>query len=99
MSTSALIIDAVRTSWSRGTPGRSLSEVHPVDLLTQVLQGLLARHPSVGPSEVDDVIAGCVSQSGEQSATPGRMAWLGAGETSRLDGAIRMAPRRALVHV
>jgi acetyl-CoA acetyltransferase family protein len=33
----------------------------------------------VDPAEIDDVIIGCVSQVGEQSATPGRMAWLGAG--------------------
>ncbi len=31
------------------------------------------------PGMVDDVITGCVSQVGEQSATPGRVAWLAAG--------------------
>jgi acetyl-CoA acetyltransferase family protein len=39
----------------------------------------LVSRTGVDPAIVDDVIVGCVSQVGEQSATPGRMAWLGAG--------------------
>lgn len=74
-----VIVDAVRTPCGRGKVGGALSGVHPVDLLAQILTGLLARHPQVDPGAVEDVIIGCVSQVGEQSATPGRMAWLGAG--------------------
>ena len=76
-------------TWSSSTPcgppaaaasaGGALADVHPVDLLAQTLQALLERNPAVDPGTVDDVIIGCVSQVGEQSATPGRMAWLGAG--------------------
>lgn len=73
------IIDAVRTPMGRGTPGGSLSTTHPVELLAQTLLGLLARQPAVDPAEVDDLLVGCVSQVGEQSATPGRMAWLAGG--------------------
>ena len=74
-----VIVDAVRTPVGRGKAGGALSSVHPVDLLSQTIQALLARSPEVDPGTVDDVIIGCVSQVGEQSATPGRMAWLSAG--------------------
>ncbi|MEU0486742.1 hypothetical protein ABZ260_47215, partial [Streptosporangium sp. NPDC006013] len=73
-----VIVDAVRTASGRGRSGGALADVHPVDLLAQTLTGLLARH-DLDPGTVDDVLIGCVSQVGEQSATPGRMAWLGAG--------------------
>lgn len=62
----------------RGKSGGALSSVHPVDLLATVLKALVARN-DLDPGSVDDVITGCVAQVGEQSATPGRMAWLAAG--------------------
>jgi acetyl-CoA acetyltransferase family protein len=74
----AVIVDAVRTPMGRGKPGGALSGVHPVDLLAQVLTALIERS-ALDPGTVDDVLVGCVSQAGEQSATPGRMAWLAAG--------------------
>src|SRR5690349_15580333 len=75
----AVIVDAVRTPSGRGKAGGALAGVHPVDLLSQTVETLLGRSPALDPGTVDDVIVGCVSQVGEQSATPGRMAWLGAG--------------------
>jgi acetyl-CoA acetyltransferase family protein len=77
-SVDAVIVDALRTPSGRGRAGGALADVHPVDLLAQTFTGLLARN-EVDPATVDDVIVGCVSQTGEQSATPGRMAWLAAG--------------------
>ena len=74
----AVIVDAVRSPMGRGKPGGSLSSLHPVDLLAQVLAALVARS-QLDPGAVDDVLVGCVGQAGEQSATPGRMAWLAAG--------------------
>lgn len=76
--TDAVIVDAVRTATAKGRASGALADVHPVDLLAQTFQGLL-EHTPIDPGTVDDVIVGCVSQVGEQSATPGRMAWLGAG--------------------
>jgi len=77
-SNDVVIVDAVRTAAGRGREGGALADVHPVDLLAQTLRQLISRH-DLDPGTVDDVIIGCVSQVGEQSATPGRMAWLGAG--------------------
>ncbi|MFG1427732.1 thiolase family protein [Xanthobacter sp. VTT E-85242] len=73
-----VIVDALRTPSGRGKPGGSLSSVHPTDLLAQVLAALVERN-TIDAGRIDDVIIGCVSQVGEQSATPGRMAVLAAG--------------------
>jgi acetyl-CoA acyltransferase len=78
MTTDALIVDALRTPTGRGRSVGALAEIHPVDLLGQALKALVDR-TGIDPGEVDDVLIGCVSQAGEQSATPGRMAWLAAG--------------------
>jgi acetyl-CoA acetyltransferase family protein len=78
MTGCALLIDAVRSPFGRGREGGILHAVHPVDLFAQTLQGLLARS-GIDPAEVDDLIAGCVIQVGEQAANIGRQAWLAAG--------------------
>jgi acetyl-CoA acetyltransferase family protein len=74
----AVIVEAVRSPMGRGKPGGALSALHPVELLAQVIAALLSRVP-IDPGEVDDVLVGCVSQGREQSACPGRWAWLAAG--------------------
>ncbi|MEU0555110.1 thiolase family protein [Dactylosporangium sp. NPDC006015] len=76
--TGAVIVDAVRSPMGKGKASGSLAGLHPVDLLGQVLAALLERN-GVDPALVEDVIVGCVGQVGEQSATPGRQAWLSAG--------------------
>ncbi|MFB4307372.1 thiolase family protein [Actinomadura sp. GTD37] len=73
-----VIVDGCRTPMGKGRPGGALSGLHPVELLAQTLTHLVSR-TSIDPGIVGDVIVGCVSQAGEQSATPGRMAWLSAG--------------------
>lgn len=80
-----VIVDAIRTASGRGKVGGALAEVHPVDLLAQTLS-ILVERTGIDPGTVDDVIVGCVSQVGEQSATPGRMAWLGAGLPAHVPG-------------
>ncbi|MEX2504431.1 MAG: thiolase family protein [Egicoccus sp.] len=74
----AVIVEAVRTPVGRGKPGGALSGWHPVDLLATTLQGLVER-AGIDPGEVDDVIAGCVSQAGAQAFNVGRNAVLAAG--------------------
>jgi len=76
--TPTVIVEAVRSPMGRGKPGGALSGTHPVDLLAAVLRGLVER-TGIDPATVDDVLIGCVGQNGEQSATPGRQAWLAAG--------------------
>lgn len=74
----AVIVDAVRSPMGKGKAGGSLSEVHAVDLLAQVLKGLVERN-RIDPGQIDDILCGCVTQAGEHGGTPGRMAALAAG--------------------
>ncbi|AYF76437.1 acetyl-CoA C-acyltransferase [Nocardia yunnanensis] len=76
--TSAVIVDAVRTPSGKGKTGGGLSEVHPATLLSGVLGSLLER-TGIDPALVDDVIGGCVTQSGEQAFNISRTAVLAAG--------------------
>ena len=77
--TEAFIVDAVRTPRGRGKAGKgALSGVHPQELLAQTLNHLAAKS-GIDPREVDDVVAGCVSQAGEQGANIARNAVLAAG--------------------
>jgi acetyl-CoA acyltransferase len=76
--TTAVIVDAIRTPSGRGKPGGQLSGFHPVDLLAGVLETLVGRS-GIDPAQVDDVIAGCLSQVGTQSVNIARNAVLAAG--------------------
>jgi len=74
----AYIIDAVRTPRGRGKKDAgALSGVHPQELLGQALEGL--RRTAFDPADVEDVVAGCVQQAGEQGACVARQAVLCAG--------------------
>ncbi len=73
------IIDAARTPRGRGKAGKgALSGIHPQELFAQVLRALEKRG-SVSAKDVEDVVVGCVSQSGEQGANLSRNAVLAAG--------------------
>jgi acetyl-CoA acyltransferase len=76
--TEAVIVDIVRTASGKGKPGGALSGVHPADLLAQTIAALVARN-DLDPGLVDDVIAGCVGQVGDQALNIGRTALLTAG--------------------
>src|SRR5580658_9192380 len=71
-----VIIDAVRTPVGRRNGG--LAGVHPADLLGTALTALVER-TGVDPGQVQQLVAGCVSQVGEQSFNVARTAWLAAG--------------------
>jgi acetyl-CoA C-acetyltransferase len=60
----AYIIDAVRTAG--GKRDGALRDWHPVSMGAAVLDALV-RRTGIDPAAVDDVIAGCVSQVGEQA--------------------------------
>jgi acetyl-CoA acyltransferase len=72
----AVICEAVRTPV--GKRNGALKDVHPVDLSAHVLRAL-AERSGVDPALVEDVIWGCVSQTGEQAVNVGRNAALAAG--------------------
>jgi acetyl-CoA acetyltransferase family protein len=79
----AVIVEALRTPIGRR--GGNLAAWHPVDLLALVLQQVVARS-GIDPARVDDVIAGCVSQVGEQSINVARNAVLAAGFPESIPG-------------
>ncbi len=72
----ALIIDTCRTP--RGRRKGSLADVHPIDLFRVPLNAV-AKRSGIDPREVDDVIVGCVSETGEQGTNIARGAVLAAG--------------------
>lgn len=75
--TDAYVFDAVRTPRGRGKANGALHTVKPIHLLTTVLTALGERN-GLRPAEVDDVIVGCVTQTGEQGACIARFAALAA---------------------
>lgn len=75
---SAVIVDVVRTPSGKGKTGGGLSQVHPATLLAGVLGELISRN-DLDPALIDDVVTGCVTQSGEQAFNIGRTAVLAAG--------------------
>ncbi len=72
----AVIVDAVRTPI--GKRGGRLRGYHPVDLAAIPLQALVERN-QLDPALVEDVIMGCVTQTGEQGLNVARNAALAAG--------------------
>jgi acetyl-CoA acyltransferase len=79
----AVIVDAIRTPLGRREG--LLKGWHPVDLLGFTLRGLVERN-KLDPALIDDVIAGCVMQVGEQAANVGRNAVLAAGFPESVPG-------------
>ena len=74
-----VIVEAVRTPIGRGHEEKGYyKDVHPSNLLAKTYSELIER-TGIDASEVEDVIAGCVQQFGEQGLNIGRNAWLEAG--------------------
>ena len=71
-----VVAEAVRTAIGR--KNGKLAGIHPVDLLVPVLKALVER-TGIDPKDIDDVITGCVTMTGEQGGNIGRMAVLAAG--------------------
>ena len=79
----AVIVDAVRTPI--GKRDGVLKDWHPADLLGYVLRRLVDRN-QLDPALIDDVIAGCVGQAGEQAFNIARNAVLAAGFPESVPG-------------
>jgi acetyl-CoA acyltransferase len=77
--TEVVIVEAVRTPMGRGNPRTGdLRDVHPVMLAAHVLREVTGR-AAIEPAMVDDVVFGCVMQTGEQAVNIARQAVLAAG--------------------
>ncbi|CDO11236.1 acetyl-CoA C-acyltransferase [Mycolicibacterium cosmeticum] len=81
----AVIVGAVRTPIGKGKANGALHDVLPADLLAHSLRELTAR-TGVDPALVDDVIAGAVTQVGDQAVNIARNALLGAGFPETVPG-------------
>jgi len=79
----AVIVDAVRTP--SGKRNGVFKDIHPVDLASIPLRAVLDRN-GVDPAQVDDVILGCVMQTGEQGINVARNAVLAAGFPEEVPG-------------
>src|SRR4030088_894825 len=74
-----VIVEAVRTPIGRGHKEKGYyKDTHPNTLLAKCYTEVIERC-GVDASEVEDVIAGCVQQFGEQGFNIARNAWLEAG--------------------
>lgn len=75
--TKAYLVDGLRTPIGRY--GGALASVRPDDLAAQVIRALLAKHPGLPASALDEVVFGCANQAGEDNRNVARMAALLAG--------------------
>src|SRR3954453_622895 len=74
-----VIVEAARTPVGRGHPEKGYyKDTHPNELLGATYTEVIER-AGIDAAEVEDVIAGCVQQLGEQSWNVARNAWLQAG--------------------
>jgi acetyl-CoA acyltransferase len=74
-----VVVEAARTPIGRGHSTKGwLKDVHPNELLGTTYRAVIER-AGIDAALVEDVVAGCVSQVGEQSNNIARNAWLQAG--------------------
>ncbi len=78
------ICDGVRTPIGRYAGG--LSSVRPDDLLAQVIKTLTDRNQQLPVDDIDDVIAGCANQAGEDNRNVAKMSALLAGLPTNIAG-------------
>lgn len=71
-----VVIDTIRTAI--GKKDGALHQVHPVDLLVPILQQLVERN-NINNEQIDDVVTGCATMTGDQGVNIGRLAVLAAG--------------------
>src|ERR1700741_2337829 len=72
-----VIVEAVPTPIGRGHEEKGYyKDVHPSNLLAKTYAEVIER-AGIDPAEVEDVVAGCVQQFGEQGINIARNAWLG----------------------
>src|SRR3954463_2741662 len=71
-----VIVEAVRTPIGRGHPEKGYyKDLHPAALLGRTYTEVVKR-AGIDASEVEDVLAGCAQQMGEQGQNVARTPWL-----------------------
>src|ERR1700682_3483936 len=78
------VCDAVRTPIGRF--GGALAKGRADDLAATPIRALMARHPALDWSQVDEVYFGCANQAGEDNRNVARMALLLAGMPDSVPG-------------
>src|ERR1700759_2238125 len=81
----AVIVGAVRTPVGKGKASGALHGILPADLLAHSLRELVTR-TGIDPAQIDDVIAGAVTQVGDQAVNIARNSLLGAGFPESVPG-------------
>ena len=82
----SVIVDAVRSPI--GIKNGQLVGVRPDDLAAQVVKGLLARHESLSPNAIEDVVLGCAFPEGPQGMIMGRSVAILAGIPKEAGGKV-----------
>ncbi len=83
--TDVVIVDAVRSAMGR-SKGGAFRNVRAENLSAELIKALLARNPSIKPSDIEDVIWGCVQQTLEQGFNVARQISLLAGLPHEVSG-------------
>ncbi|MBV1880602.1 MAG: thiolase family protein [Pseudomonadales bacterium] len=68
-----VVVDSVRTGLAKSFRG-TLNLTRPDDMVAHCIDSLLTRNSSLDPAEVEDVIVGAASQTGEQGGNIARLA-------------------------
>uniref|UniRef100_UPI003562088E acetyl-CoA C-acyltransferase n=1 Tax=Zhongshania sp. TaxID=1971902 RepID=UPI003562088E len=82
---SAMIVDAVRIPRASIRGEAAYAALKPVDLLRPLFTAIAERN-QLGSAEVEDVLLGCSTQSGDQGANIAKIASLYAGWSDRVSG-------------
>ena len=68
-----VVVDSVRTGLAKSFRG-SFNLTRPDDMLAHCIDALIDRNPKMDPAEIEDVIVGAASQTGEQGGNIARLA-------------------------
>ena len=77
MTREAVIVDCARSAF--GQRKGALAGCHPTDLARSGTADDRRNRDDIDPERIDDVVGGCVTQSGEQGCNVTRNAWVAAG--------------------
>ncbi|MBL4866631.1 MAG: thiolase family protein [Pseudomonadales bacterium] len=68
-----VVVDSVRTGLAKSFRG-TLNLARPDDMVAHCIDSLLSRNSAIDPAEIEDIIVGAASQTGEQGGNIARLA-------------------------